>query len=304
MWVLQVADPLAARLQPVALRHATQQDFFMQSWQHDHGLDHDNDDRSHSQVHNAPVSSSEAHNAAGATASITAISGTLSEGRRRSHTTHSADHPRRHAGGVSAVATLQSSRVSTTPNRSTQRTMRPSLTAQHANGRVQPAANARTTEARHHASTLQSTRTSVTHYQTQSQPAARRSSSRESITQIHEPNTGQSVPANVTAAAAAGNPEHVVSNDGASTDWDLLLSQACQRGETECAVCLTALVRTKDTQAQGVAVLTCSHVFHVTCIAAFEAFEVARGGCPTCPLCRAAYSRRCFAAEGLDGVTS
>jgi hypothetical protein len=61
----------------------------------------------------------------------------------------------------------------------------------------------------------------------------------------------------------------------------------------DCAVCLAPLMRR---QGQGVAALSCSHVLHTDCIAAFEAFEMCRGGRASCPVCRQAYSRREFAA--------
>jgi hypothetical protein len=61
-------------------------------------------------------------------------------------------------------------------------------------------------------------------------------------------------------------------------------------------------------QAHGraIAVLSCSHAFHLHCICAFEAFELAAGGTPSCPVCRAApYERRCVVAvPGMAGAAA
>jgi hypothetical protein len=77
-------------------------------------------------------------------------------------------------------------------------------------------------------------------------------------------------------------------------EWAAALSRACERGEVDCAVCLAPLARREG---QDVAALSCSHVFHGDCIAAFEAFEMCRGGVASCPVCRQAYSRRVFAVS-------
>jgi len=44
----------------------------------------------------------------------------------------------------------------------------------------------------------------------------------------------------------------------------------------------------------GIAWLSCTHAFHEECITTFEAFELAHGNLPHCPVCRANYQRRCF----------
>ena len=93
------------------------------------------------------------------------------------------------------------------------------------------------------------------------------------------------------AALAAGDAPPA--DEDQSVDWAAVLARVCERGETECAVCLAPLARA---EACGVAVLSCSHVLHAECIASFEAFQgLARPGAGRCPVCRGAYVRRCFA---------
>ncbi|KAL3144147.1 hypothetical protein ABBQ32_003936 [Trebouxia sp. C0010 RCD-2024] len=69
-------------------------------------------------------------------------------------------------------------------------------------------------------------------------------------------------------------------------NWDQVLSLALQRGSTECAICLGALQRHGS---EGVAWLSCTHVYHTDCISTFEAFELSRNSQPSCPCCRAKY---------------
>jgi hypothetical protein len=87
-------------------------------------------------------------------------------------------------------------------------------------------------------------------------------------------------------AADEGDSEQAV-------DWGPVLARVCERGETECAMCLCPLAREEGC---GVAVLSCSHVLHADCIGSFEAFQGGRRGTGRCPMCRGAYVRRCFAA--------
>lgn len=61
------------------------------------------------------------------------------------------------------------------------------------------------------------------------------------------------------------------------------------RACAECPICLHQLEREGRCEAQ--ALLSCTHVYHLDCITAFETFEAARAGQPACPCCRAAYSR-------------
>jgi hypothetical protein len=85
----------------------------------------------------------------------------------------------------------------------------------------------------------------------------------------------------------------LVSPAAAAVNWEAVVGQACERGETECAICLGPLVAPRE--AAGVALLSCSHIFHMQCVVSFEEFETARSGQPSCPICRAVYSTRCFA---------
>lgn len=85
-----------------------------------------------------------------------------------------------------------------------------------------------------------------------------------------------------------------------AVDWDAVLARACKRAETDCAICLAELLRQPQQHQQGVTVLSCSHVFHVACVTAFERFETGRGGAAFCPVCREPYQRRCFAASVTD----
>lgn len=75
-------------------------------------------------------------------------------------------------------------------------------------------------------------------------------------------------------------------------DWPAVLARGKTRGEESCPICIGGLGRRGSA---GVAWLSCSHQFHVTCIKAFEAFELANGNTPSCPVCRLqGYQRRCF----------
>ncbi|GLC35394.1 hypothetical protein PLESTB_000569400 [Pleodorina starrii] len=89
------------------------------------------------------------------------------------------------------------------------------------------------------------------------------------------------------AAAAPGRPA-----TAAEVDWDAVVARARARGSLECPICLGSISRRGN---EGIAWLSCTHCFHVDCIMAFEAFELASGGALSCPVCRSGYRRRCFA---------
>jgi hypothetical protein len=76
-----------------------------------------------------------------------------------------------------------------------------------------------------------------------------------------------------------------------AVDWSRVITNILERGDTECPICIGELTRRGKA---NVAWLSCSHVFHMDCITAFEAFERTRGGRPCCPVCRADYCRICF----------
>lgn len=95
-------------------------------------------------------------------------------------------------------------------------------------------------------------------------------------------------------------------------DWTAVRRVAEDRGLCDCPICMTSLKRSKknnssdsfvnNNQPQSpasrkqVALLSCSHVFHETCIEAFENFT--QNGVNilpvvfTCPVCRAGYNRK------------
>ncbi|GFR45225.1 hypothetical protein Agub_g6622 [Astrephomene gubernaculifera] len=97
----------------------------------------------------------------------------------------------------------------------------------------------------------------------------------------------RTVAAALAAAGAAGRPA-----TAADVDWAGVVAKAKSRGSLECPICLGHISRRGN---EGIAWLSCTHCFHVDCIMAFEAFELASGGTPTCPVCRSGYRRRCFA---------
>ena len=84
--------------------------------------------------------------------------------------------------------------------------------------------------------------------------------------------------------------------------WGSALSRARARCDRECPICLGAMRGLDGVDADGVlrsgtgggtralTLLSCGHVFHDGCVAAFEAFNVYEGVL-LCPLCRQSYSR-------------
>ncbi|GLI69340.1 hypothetical protein VaNZ11_013926 [Volvox africanus] len=93
----------------------------------------------------------------------------------------------------------------------------------------------------------------------------------------------------VSAAVAAVAPGRPAT--AAEVDWDAVMARARARGSLECPICLGDISRRGN---EGIAWLSCTHCFHVDCIMAFEAFELASGGTLSCPVCRSGYRRRCF----------
>ncbi|XP_041923230.1 RING finger protein 32 isoform X2 [Alosa alosa] len=85
-------------------------------------------------------------------------------------------------------------------------------------------------------------------------------------------------------------------------DWELVKEQAVQREMQDCPICLTPLCPPcsgpdghrpgprRGRVTRHVLLLSCSHLFHQPCLEAFELFCPETR--PTCPLCRAAYSKR------------
>ncbi|XP_049641256.1 RING finger protein 32 [Suncus etruscus] len=73
-------------------------------------------------------------------------------------------------------------------------------------------------------------------------------------------------------------------------DWERIQAQALQRESSECTICLGPLQVPGTSRAT--ALLSCSHLFHHTCLLALEDFTVGyTSPCPTCPLCRSCYQK-------------
>ena len=66
--------------------------------------------------------------------------------------------------------------------------------------------------------------------------------------------------------------------------------QAQQRGAWDCPICLTPVSSSGRGSGRGGVLLSCSHLFHPSCLDAFEGFSQDRT--PSCPLCRSSYCRR------------
>ena len=70
-------------------------------------------------------------------------------------------------------------------------------------------------------------------------------------------------------------------------EWRRVKQLAYLRQDRDCPICLHEFNTRRE-----LCILTCSHVFHARCIAAFEAFDVRAQ--PVCPLCRSEYTRTRF----------
>lgn len=115
--------------------------------------------------------------------------------------------------------------------------------------------------------------------------ATRSSLAREANRQIPSPQQRRTV---LPLSMSGGKDE-----DG--VDWGIILARGKERqaaGEEACPICIGPIGRRGQS---GVAWLSCSHAFHIHCIMAFEAFELANNSTPSCPVCRmSGYKRRCF----------
>ncbi|GAQ90141.1 hypothetical protein KFL_006050035 [Klebsormidium nitens] len=75
----------------------------------------------------------------------------------------------------------------------------------------------------------------------------------------------------------AGSPERDVLGESIRTgwirgsDWDVAVAKAIERGDSDCPICIAPLHRAKGDST--LAWLSCSHVFHADCIAAFEDYK-------------------------------
>ncbi|KAJ8277599.1 hypothetical protein GJAV_G00077370 [Gymnothorax javanicus] len=76
-------------------------------------------------------------------------------------------------------------------------------------------------------------------------------------------------------------------------DWVKIQEKAVRQEAGDCPICLTPLcvgMRGVDEGQRNVLLLSCSHLFHLCCLEAFESFCLE--GRPVCPLCRSVYHKR------------
>lgn len=80
----------------------------------------------------------------------------------------------------------------------------------------------------------------------------------------------------------------------AGTDWDQVQLQAVQRCATDCPICIMPLtdqgLYKKNSSSRPAVLLSCSHVFHATCLEAFEEFSLDKRR--VCPVCRSLYDKK------------
>lgn len=72
-------------------------------------------------------------------------------------------------------------------------------------------------------------------------------------------------------------------------EWAMVRRKAVLRGDEKCAICVSAFG--SSSKRRHVALLSCSHVLHAACCAAFEEYNK---GTPHCPICRSEYTRILF----------
>ncbi|XP_006816105.1 RING finger protein 32-like [Saccoglossus kowalevskii] len=80
-------------------------------------------------------------------------------------------------------------------------------------------------------------------------------------------------------------------------EWQVIQLKAVQRGHTECPICIMPLESTglctvssqTTSHIRKTILLSCSHVYHLTCLNAFE--ELSLGEKKVCPVCRSGYQK-------------
>lgn len=77
-------------------------------------------------------------------------------------------------------------------------------------------------------------------------------------------------------------------NGPKKVDWDAVRQVAMSRPVPECPICLGLVTQGED--ARSGVLLSCSHVFHTSCIEAFENFSDSTDD-PSCPVCRECYTK-------------
>ena len=98
------------------------------------------------------------------------------------------------------------------------------------------------------------------------------------------------------AAGGAGEAEGAVpgkrKKKAAGVDWKAVKAQSREREDSHCPICIGSLTQVTKRR-RRVAWLSCSHVFHLDCIEAFEGFQESQGMACQCPVCRASgYARQ------------
>lgn len=85
------------------------------------------------------------------------------------------------------------------------------------------------------------------------------------------------------------------------TEWQHAVSKSLHRHDCgrECAICQVAFVASSDT---AQVILSCSHVYHETCIKQFEKFVRKSGADVSCPICRAPKYHKRIHYEGKAQV--
>ncbi|KAH0627594.1 hypothetical protein JD844_003511 [Phrynosoma platyrhinos] len=83
-------------------------------------------------------------------------------------------------------------------------------------------------------------------------------------------------------------------------EWERIQMQAFRQDIVDCPICIMPLSHPllQDELSQDscqsyfrqIVLLSCSHIFHCTCLQAFEQFSL--GGRPACPLCRSCYQKK------------
>lgn len=80
----------------------------------------------------------------------------------------------------------------------------------------------------------------------------------------------------------------------AEAHWDQVQLQAVQRAVSDCPICIMPLgeegVHLSNNPSRPTVLLSCSHVFHATCLQAFEEFSLDKHH--VCPVCRSLYEKK------------
>ncbi|XP_069816601.1 RING finger protein 32 [Dendropsophus ebraccatus] len=79
-------------------------------------------------------------------------------------------------------------------------------------------------------------------------------------------------------------------------EWEKIQLQAVRQEIMDCPICIMPLCPNNEEHRgpsnRQTVLLSCSHVFHLACLQAFEEFSL--GKCLVCPLCRSPYQKKIF----------